>query len=162
MLDKLVNRLLEMSAVERNGDKVQTLHEFKVERLARTLIAPAKKKATHHRDREKHYTKELEKAEKVLRQKGISLEVFDWSTGTMKINSSSVASGRIDSPSATFQPTVDQRMLDTVKNAKNKMLEHRGKAEWFGKLACAFACSPDSKISLTVEDVHSFGGLVKE
>jgi hypothetical protein len=56
-----------------------------------------------------------------------------------------------------FQPKVDQDMLNRVERAKNKMLEHRGKAERYEQLACAFAVNPDFTVKLSVEDITYFG-----
>ena len=56
-----------------------------------------------------------------------------------------------------FQPRVDQKLMDAVKNAKAKMLEHRDKAWQYEKYARAFALSPDTRMRLSVEEVYYFG-----
>ena len=148
---------------------------------AGTLVEPARKKGTHHRSREEHYTAKLEEAEKELREKGVSVDVFDSNTGSYlsvpygHIASGAIGSGQIGSigsfcsgamPSLTgslnpnqhtFQPRLDQRLLDVVKNMKNKMLDHRSKADQYEKYVRAYALDPTRKVRLTVEDVHYFG-----
>lgn len=44
----------------------------------------------------------------------------------------------------------------TVKNAKGKMMEHRGKAEQFEKYARAFKLGPKRLLKLTIEEIHYF------
>ena len=55
-----------------------------------------------------------------------------------------------------FQPRIDQKLLDEVKNSKGKMLEHRGKAEQYEKYARAFKIDPERLIKLTIEDIYYF------
>lgn len=164
------------------------LGEFWAARTAGDLVAPCRKKASHHREREQFYTKALEEAEVELREKGLSIEVYDPSTGTMlshnlgslppdaiasgNINIGHLASGAITLSSSfgnysnapitpsnmpKFQPKVDQDMLNRVERAKTKMLDHRGKAERYEKLARAFAVNPDFTVKLSVDDVTYFG-----
>lgn len=140
---------------ERKLSKGISIGEFRVERTARQLIVPSRLRAEHHRERERHYTKELEAAEKVLREEGVSIEVTDPAMGT-STSFHSVASGAIYNPQQRFQPQINQTMMDAVTRAKTKMLEHRGKAETFEKYARAFACAPNVKLELTIEEVFMF------
>jgi hypothetical protein len=157
-LDDIVRFMIDSAreAEERRQDRPITLHDFRVERKARQLVAPARARAEHHRGREKFYTAQLEESEKLLREKGISMEVFDPLQG-FSMAGVSLTSGGISSPGQQFQPKIDQTMLDAVKRAKTKMLEHRDKAEKFEKYVRAFSCARlDVKIELTVEEVHMF------
>lgn len=124
---------------------------------AGALIEPAKKKVEQHRAREQHYTERLAEAEKELREKGVSVELFDLNTGTYREFSGSVCSGNISVPTQNFQPRIDQKLMDNVKNAKNKMMEHRDKAMGYEKYARAFSQAKEREIRLTVEDIHYFG-----
>lgn len=159
-----------------------TPNTFWVYKPAGDLVEPSRKKAEHHRLREKHYTQKLEEAEKELREKGVSIELFDPTTNTYQhVPAGSIASGAIGmgwlnqqtggalvAPNAAqlqslagslpqFQPRVDQRLADNAKNAKMKMLEHREKAFAYEKFARAFALDSERKVRLTVEDIHYFG-----
>lgn len=130
---------------------------FYVERQAGSLVLPCEEKAKHHREREKVYTEKLEEAEKELREKGVTVEAFDPSTGSYLNFSNALASGNVTGVQQNFQPRVDQRMADEVRNAKTKMLEHRGKAWQYEKYAAAFSLDGEKLIRLTVEDVFYFG-----
>lgn len=150
---------------------------FWATRKAGDLIGVCKDKARRHRERERYYTKKLAESEKELMEKGISMEVYDASTGTYVTQNysnspqgreafASIASGAIsltgmtgvgNAQSQQFQPRVDQKMLDRVKNNKNKMLEHRAKAEQFEKYAKAFTVNPDFTLRLSMDDVAHFG-----
>lgn len=144
---------------------------FWIDIKAASIVEPARKKAAHHREREKHYTKQLEIAEKELREKGISIEVYDQTTGTYQnygaITSGSIASGQIGSfnvgggtaniTQQVFQPRVDQKLLDPVKNATTKMLDHRKRADDYERYARAFSLAPERLIRLGIADVHYFG-----
>jgi hypothetical protein len=119
------------------------------------LIEPSRKNGEYHREREKWWTNKLEDAEIKLKEEGVSIQVYDSAAGTYDY--SNICSGAITGGATqNFQPRVDQKMLDNVKNAKSKMLEHRGKAEQYEKYARAFAVGPDRLIRLTVEDIHYF------
>ncbi len=146
---------------ERSKDYMEPVspHAFWTTVGADTLIEPSKKKAQKHREREQEWTKRLEEAEKELREKGITVDVYDSATQTyMHTNVTPVMSGAISNVGTQqFQPRVDQKLMDNVKNAKNKMMEHRNKAEQYEKYARAFAFGPDREIKLTVEDIHYFG-----
>ena len=134
-----------------------TVNDFSVDRKAGELVEPAKKCGVHHREREKHYTTKLEEAEKELREKGISIEVYDQNTQTYMNPMNSMCSGAITGGvSQQFQPRIDQKLLDNVKNAKNKMLEHREKAEKFERLARAFALAPEQVLRLSVGEIDMF------
>ncbi len=169
-LDQLVSHLIETARKEEaNRNKkegVMTLQSFKFEKLAKELVVPARKCAEHHRSRERHYTQELEKAEAILREKGISMEVVDPRTGFSVASVGSVCSGAVslgyeasNNPNYApkFQPRVDQGLLGDVERAKTKMLDHGKKAEQYEKYARAFiCCPPEAKIELSIEDVHFF------
>lgn len=157
MLDKLVQELINGARRDQDRDKPVPLVAFRVERLARDLIEPSWAKANHHRDREKYYTGELETAEKDLREKGISVEAYDQIGQLSQQNYENVFSGNITGPQVTFAPKIDQTMLDKVKRAKEKMLEHRGDAKGYERYARAFACAPNAKLELTVSEVDYFG-----
>lgn len=136
---------------------------FRVEKKAGELVEASRKQGIHHRERELFYTEELEKAEKDLRENGVSMELYDPTKGTFLqavSNSGSLCSGSIgnygNGNTQAFQPRVDQVKLDKVKTMKEKMLEHRGKAEQYEKYARAYALAPDTKILLGIEDVHYF------
>jgi hypothetical protein len=129
---------------------------FFVTVLAGILVEPSRKKAERHRERERDWIKKLEDAEKELREKGVSVEVYDQNAGTY-LNTAILASGAIGAQTQMFQPRVDQKLLDNVKHAKAKMLEHRSKAEQYEKYARAFALDKERKVRLSVEDIHYFG-----
>lgn len=123
---------------------------------AGTLVAPCQKKAAHHRTREKFYVERLEVAEKELREKGVSMEVFDSAVGGYANTLTYLCSGSI-APTQNFQPRVDQRYLDAVKWAKAKMLEHKGKAETYEKYAVAYSFNPTFSLKLDVEAINFYG-----
>ena len=130
---------------------------FSILKQAHELIEPCVVKALHHRSREEYYTEQLEEAEVELREKGISVEVYDQSTQSY-FNPGHICSGNITGGmTQNFQPRVDQKLLDAVKYNKSKMLEHRGKAESYEKYRSAFACGLQSWVRLTIEDIHFFG-----
>ena len=159
VLDFVVNAVRQQELIryedERSKDPVPP-SLFSVTRPAGELVQPCWIKAAHHREREKHYVAKLEEAEKKLREEGVSMEVFDSSTGTF-LGYQNVASGNLGIPQQNFQPRIDQGMLDAVKNNKNKMLEHRSKAEDYERYARAFACGPEQLVKLSVADVTYFG-----
>lgn len=162
-LDDLVAFLIKNTEEKLKQDKEDkeakgmSLGGFRFPKLAKDLVEPARLRAEHHRAREKHYVEELAVAEKELREKGVSVEVFDQATSTYMNQANIIASGNIQTHSAVFQPRIDQRLLDSVKNAKSKMLSHRSSAEQYEKYARAFACCPlGAKVDLGVEDVHYF------
>ena len=163
-VDRFVDFLIEKVREEERRDKPRSLSSFSFDRSAKSLIKPAQERARHHRTREEYYTRELEYAEKNLREKGISMEVIDPNTG-FGYGSGSVCSGAISVGNTTnyptslpkFQPKINQDMLGAVERAKTKMLEHRGRAEGYEKYARAFlCCPPDMKVLLTVEDIFFF------
>ncbi len=122
------------------------------------LIEPCRKKATHHREREAYWTGSLEIAEIELREKGVSVEVYDQQSQTyMNMNTHVSSGGLTGNITQNFQPRVDPKMLDNVKNCKNKMLEHREKAIQYEKLARAFSFNPAFRVRLTIDDIHYFG-----
>lgn len=152
---KMVDFAIESARKEEQKHK--PLSGFRVVREARFLVGPAKKNAAHHREREKHYCGELEKAEVKLRTDGVTVKVWDPSKGyNLQTPSGGIGSGAIGNTGAQFQAQMDQGMMDAVRNAKDKMIEHRQEAEKFEKYARAFACAPTTTIELTVEDVHLF------
>lgn len=121
------------------------------------LIEPCRRNATHHREREKYHAGKLEEAEKELREKGISLDVYDSNTGTYMNSPNVVCSGAITGvASQQFQPRVDQKLLDNVKNSKAKMLEHREAATQFEQYVSAFSINPDFTLRLSVRDISYF------
>lgn len=158
VIDKFVNFMIEAALrEEKSRNKSNYLREFTVERSAKSLVTPASKLEKHHRGREKHYTKILQDAEKELREKGISVELYDPLIGAVQTVPFNLASGSISNSASSFQPKIDSKLLDAVKNAKAKMFEHRNKAETYEKFARAFKCAnPQFKIKLSVEDVHFF------
>jgi len=166
-LSRLVNAVITAASSEGLRERPVPLGMFRVERRARDLLGPARKCAEYHRGRAEHYTKELEAAEKDLREKGVSVEVFDPSTGTaMSVQNAmgNIASGLISAPlygsapgqAPRFQPHIDQGLLQKVERAKTKMLDHRAKAEQYEKHARAFTCAPDVAVALTAEEVTYF------
>jgi hypothetical protein len=124
---------------------------------AESLVGPSKKKAIHHREREKVWIEKLQEAEKDLREKGVSIEVFDQQSQTFSNFSGSLVSGAIGSTAQNFQPRVDQKYMDAVKNAKEKMLFHRNKAVDYERYAIAFPLDPLREIKLTICDIDYFG-----
>lgn len=159
VFDFVVNAVRQQEMVryedERSKDPVPPC-SFTVTRPAGELVQSCRVKVAHHREREKHYITKLEEAEKKLRDEGVSMDVFDSSTGTF-MGYQHVASGNLGIPQQNFQPRIDQGMLDSVKNNKNKMLEHRGKAEDYDRYARAFTCGPEQLVKLSVADVTYFG-----
>lgn len=127
---------------EDNPNNAVAPAQFVVDRRAGDLVEPAKKRAAHHRERELHYVTHLEEAEKELREKGVTVDVFDAATGTYMSATNTISSGSIGAPTQQFQPRVDPKLLDNVKNAKAKLLAHREKAEQYEKYARAYACAP--------------------
>jgi hypothetical protein len=154
-LDKIINHIIETCQKEERRTKAMRLSEFKFERSARDLIEPSKRCAEYHRSREEHYTKELENAERNLKENGISVEVYDSRSNTYYGCTGSIVSGAMAGTSM-LQPRVDQKCMDAVKNAKEKMIEHRDLATKYEKYIRAFTCAPESKIELGVEDVNFF------
>jgi hypothetical protein len=132
------------------------LHEFWVDVLANDLIAPCRKKALAHRDREQVWTKKLEEAEKKLREEGVDLEVYDSATNIHNAYQM-LSSGSISNAGQTFQPRVDQALLGAVKHAKNKMLDHRTKAEGYEKYARVFSLGRQRYVRLTADNIEYFG-----
>lgn len=162
-LDKLIGYALESVRAEvrkQEEKKSVRLGAFSIERKAGDLIDSSKRRAQQHREREQHYTARLGEAEKELREKGVSVEVWDPSMGTLDfsnvIASGSITSGSITSHGTRFQPKIDQTLLDRVKQAKTKMLDHRNKAEQYEKYARMFSCNPNGLVELSIEDVHYF------
>lgn len=146
--------------IQRANEKTDPLpkERFWLDREAGSLVDPSKKKAEKHREREKHYISELEKAEKDLKENGVSIEAYDQANRIYVPGASGgICSGAISNVVTNYQPRVDQRLVDNVNSAKSKMLEHRGKAEMYEKYARAFALDPKRLIRLTVEDVAYFG-----
>jgi hypothetical protein len=135
-------------------DRPQALCNFKFERQAKSLIEPARKCGAYHRSRESYYVKELEKAERELRDKGVSVEVWNPEMGA-HMTYASLTSGSMGG-SQKFEAKIDQKLLDAVTVAKTKMIEHRKKAESYEKYARAFNCAPEVKVELTVEDCDLF------
>lgn len=134
------------------------VNQYWAEVDAQELIGPCKKKATTHREREKFWTTKLEEAEKELREKGVSVEVFDQNTQTYMNPMNSLLSGAITGAAfQSFQPRVDQKLLDNVKNCKNKMLEHREKVVGYEKLIRAFSFNPGYRVKLSIDDVTYYG-----
>ena len=170
MFDKLLDFVINSVRAEEKAkqDKLQEqqsldhkiarpVGQFFATMTAWSLIEPCKKKAAHHREREQAWTKKLEEAEAELREKGISLDVYDSTTGTY-LNNNMVASGLITGvANQQFQPRVDQKLMDGVRSCKQKMLDHREKAIFFEKHARAFAINPDFTVKLTIEDCHTYG-----
>jgi len=156
-MDKLINYLIEAARKEERKDNESvTLGNFRVNKKAGELIGSCRKNGEHHRKREQFYTKELEIAERVLKEKGVTVEVFD----AVKGYYTQVASGAIGSGGLgvqqNFQAKIDQVMLDAVKKAKDKMLEHREKAEGFERYAKAFSLNAEEIIRLSVTDIEYF------
>ncbi len=133
--------------------------QFYVHKKAGDLVENCKRKGTHYREREKEFTKKLEESEKELREKGVTMDAYNTSTGTYQQfqNTQTLASGSIQGPQVTFQPRIDQRLMDNVKNSKDKMLEYRDKAAQYEKYARAFACDRERLLRLTTEDITYFG-----
>lgn len=130
---------------------------FKVDKQARELIKPCERCALHHRTRETHYIRKLEEAETKLRAEGVSVDVFDSTTGTYMNPANAICSGNVTGAlTQQFQPRIDQRMLDDVKNAKAKMLEHRGKAEQYEQYLRAFRQAPQQWLRLNINDITFF------
>lgn len=167
-LDKIVEQMLEAVRQQERAMKPTTLTAFRVVCTAGDLATPCQRLATYHRSREEFYTTELERAEKRLREEGVSFDVYNPSTGmTLPILSGSIGSGSISMGYFTsphihqhqfpqYQPRIDERLKAAVDNAKTKMLEHRNKAGWFEKHQHAFSLSPTTKIELTVDEVNMF------
>ena len=167
-LEDLVTHLIdtarraEQEKYEKN--KPMTLTNFKFERTAKRLVEPARSCAAHHRFREQFYVKELERAEKDLREKGITTEVVDaagtpvFTGGMAAICSGSISYGSHPSQVAPkFQAKADPVLLAAVERNKNKMIEHGRKADQYEKYARAFACAPlDASVELSVDDVNFF------
>lgn len=147
---------------ERNDLSVpRSTNQFWAKCKAGHLIEPCKKKASHHRERERYWCKQLEEAEKELREKGISLDVYDSKSSTYvgpaMICSGALFSGSVSAPHQTFQPRVDQKLLDNVKNCKNKMIEHRDKAKEYEELAVGYSYNPEFTFALGVKDIVYYG-----
>jgi hypothetical protein len=136
-----------------------TLSEFWADIEAGSLIPTCKKKAHHHRNREKVWIDKLAEAEKKLREEGVDLDVYDTASQTYAnySNVGHLASGAIGSYTQQFQPRVHPVLLDACKNAKTKMLDHRTKAEGYEKWARIFSVAPERKLRLTGNDIDYFG-----
>lgn len=130
--------------------------------MAQDLILPCERKARHHRQREQYWCKQLEEAEKELKEKGIQLDVYDSRSSTYvgsvgSVCSGALLSGSIGSPTQSFQPRVDQKLLDNVKNCKNKLIEHRDKAMEYERLATGYSYNPMFTFRLTVKEIEYYG-----
>lgn len=166
-LDKLVNHLIELSQRHDRANDPMPLGQFRFSRPARQLVGPAAEKSIHHRNRERHYTAVLERAEVEMREKGVTVEAVDPKTGVAfgpSLSSGTISHTNFDQYGNAagavpkFEARVDRRLQEAVERAKAKMLEHRARAEKYEKYARAFACCPeDAQVELTVEDVHFFG-----
>lgn len=85
MLDKLVDSMLlatkdaerRLREEEERNKKIFSPSQLYLEKEASSLAPSCKKCAIHHREREAHYVTELENAEKELREKGVSMEMYD-------------------------------------------------------------------------------------
>lgn len=153
-LDRLVDFMIEAAENEKNKNKAMSICDFRFERRTKELIVPSKSCARHHRKRETFYMESLENAEKELREKGVSVEVVEQGLAPYMGN---VISGSMVTPTSNFAPKIDQKLLEAVKLAKTKVIEHRNKAERYEKLARAFTCCPpDATLELSVEDVDFF------
>lgn len=135
--------------------------QFFVDLKAGDLVDPCTKLTKYHRSRQGHYTKQLENAEKVLKEIGLSMEVVDPRTGFSLVESGAIYSGDIYSPTQPsyapkFQPKVNQELLGNVERAKTKMLDHGTKADNYEKLARAFKINPEFVVRLNTEDIHFF------
>lgn len=136
----------------------RTIGAFWAVKKSGELIAPCRTKAIHHREREKYYTTRLEECEKELKEKGVSVDVYDTNTGTYLNTQNIICSGAITGgQTQQFQPRIDQKLLDAVKNAKSRMLDHRDKAVQYEKYARAFTMNPEFTVRLDVEQVTYFG-----
>lgn len=154
-LNNIVQFMIQSAVNEERRSLPQPVSCFKIERKAASLIDAAKKRAVHHRDREQFYTKQLELAEQALREKGITIDVFD-AVGTGMGYAGIIASGNVPSQSSQFQPRIDPVFMDAVKRNKAKMVDHRSFAECYEKNARAFACGPDVVVTLTTEDIYYY------
>ena len=159
-LDRFVYELIDAAQRDLNKIKPLRVGAFCFTRKARDLVVPSKERGTHHRAREQFYTGELEKAEKKLREEGISVEVINPNTGVAYTQTGTICSGSVSMTGGgsqpKFTPKINQDMLGDVERAKAKMLEHRSLAERFEKHARAFACAPDTLVELTTEDADFF------
>lgn len=135
--------------------------QFTVDKMAGDLVEPSRKKAQYHRERELEHTKKLELAEVELREKGVTTSAIDPNTGFSYSNTGSVCSGAISNfgggKAPQFQAIIDQTLLGNVERAKNKMLEHRQKADQYAKYARAFALGRDRLVRLSIDDITYFG-----
>lgn len=134
------------------------LCNVKIRRKAIDLVDPCRKCAEYHRTREKHYVTKLEEAEKELKEKGITLEAVVDQTGNISYNAiSSGAMGLISSQQGNLTARIDPKLLDAVKQAKNKVLEHQKNATQFEKYLRTFKLAPDTlTLELSVEDIAYF------
>jgi len=118
------------------------------------------KNAKHHREREEHYGKKLEEAEKELREKGITLESVVDTAGNISYNvisSGSFGAGVQSTSDGQLQARIDPKLLNEVKRMKNKTIEHKDKAVKFEKYLRAFkAASTTMVIELSVDEVTEF------
>jgi hypothetical protein len=157
-LDEIVKYIVEAAKKEERRDKPVHIGNFLVTVKAKDLIVPSKNRSRHHREREQFYTKELEIAERNLREKGVSLEYYDEIKGYhVSVTSGAIGSGSLSAASKqAFQPKIDQTLMDNVKRAKEKMLEHRGAADGFDQYIRAFSLNQEQEIVLTPADVKYF------
>lgn len=157
-IERLINHLIDRDREKEKDRKgPMPLCSFRVTRTSKDLVRPATERAVHHRNREKFYQGELEKAEVELKEKGVTVEAVEQAQAML--TASSLASGSVFGPSsatATLQAKIDPKLLDNVKKAKAKVHEHKEKAERYERWARAFALQQDIILDLTPEDAEFF------
>ena len=93
-LDEFLGQAVELVRIEneKKSPRPQCPASFTVIKKAEDLIKSCDEQSSYHSTRELHYTGELEKAEKILKEQGLSLEVIDPKTGAV----TGVTSGAIN------------------------------------------------------------------
>lgn len=129
-------------------------HLFKTKFSVGKILPLCVAKAKHHREREAHYREEFAKAEKDLKENGIVMAEY----------AASVASGAMTGygfSGRALRPEVDPQKVEAVDKAKNKIQEHKQKAEEYERYSKVFrlALYVDEAclMKLDSEDVLFFG-----
>lgn len=101
------------------------------------------RKIAHHNTRLAHWRREVEARDAKLRAEGVTVDTDDRTT--------SMTSGYHSDVS------VDQKLVAAVREAQNKVSEHRNLVQSYSQWAATFDREPSEPLQLTHEDLVFFG-----
>ncbi len=116
-------------------------NEWTVNYCAGHVADAAKAKCSHHEERLAHWQERMERAEAELKENGIELDEDRRNT------------------SNNLQPRFNAVLWKTFSDCRDKVTEHRGKAQKFAAWERALTIASDrgQLVDLDVEDVEFFG-----